>query len=725
MDLRDPELEATVAGLQDQPDGLRLLSLTYGEFVPPDREIVVEVEGGGIDAEAALHTVQVVGVPGTCDLEGANRLVWLPEQPLAEGSYTFRIDELRSVDGEVLIETLEVPFYVYESRAEVPEHFAVVGFARLVIDDLDVVRIPLGSRPQADYIELLKAIDRESGQAQEFAFDAAGQRLEVEAVHGDLDARWTERYGKLHPALADRLAGISQDRPVDVALWLIHDETPLDEVKFREDASERIPREVEMRWADIRRLTGAFIATMAERFPGRRFEADAYAPVVFATLAKHQVTEISHDAAVAAVFPDDRNVTLHVRQSLQASQWFAIEHYLGSMGQDVDVAVWEDRPDDTAALDLTSVRDAHATPSQHARLVSAIIKNRQRGAPKGYAPFCRLHIANPTDYRSLNWALATQRCTVVNQSWNFAANVLRPYAGLEDVYIDRAAVNWPFPTIIRAAGNDGTRRSHCVAPKSFNTLVVGNHNDAADAMAPSSSYSNPRSAHGDRELPELCANGTEVSSVGLRLSGTSLAAPAVAGTAAVLQSTQPKLKNWPEGCRAILLAGTARKPTLGTWEHGISAGLDQADGAGTLNVDRSVRIALAGETPPGISGAKRRGWDVGRLDRHHFDDNGLSKLSYQILAAREDVVQVALAWNRPIDPSDVLRRRGGLDLDLWVYDWQGRLVARSSSWDNSYEMVGFRSHRAMIYTIRIRHFGGQFPTWYGIAWISEASPMLP
>ncbi|MFZ0345584.1 MAG: hypothetical protein WAL24_10555, partial [Nitrososphaeraceae archaeon] len=32
--------------------------------------------------------------------------------------------------------------------------------------------------------------------------------------------------------------------------------------------------------------------------------------------------------------------------------------------------------------------------------------------------------------------------------------------------------------------------------------------------------------HGDRELPELCANSTDVAGVGLTMSGTSFAAPA-------------------------------------------------------------------------------------------------------------------------------------------------------------------------------------------------------
>jgi hypothetical protein len=45
-------------------------------------------------------------------------------------------------------------------------------------------------------------------------------------------------------------------------------------------------------------------------------------------------------------------------------------------------------------------------------------------------------------------------------------------------------------------------------------------------MSGSSVFRNPSSLHGDRELPELCANGTGVTGVGLTMSGTSFAAPA-------------------------------------------------------------------------------------------------------------------------------------------------------------------------------------------------------
>ena len=101
--------------------------------------------------------------------------------------------------------------------------------------------------------------------------------------------------------------------------------------------------------------------------------------------------------------------------------------------------------------------------------------------------------------------------------------------------------------------------------KGFNTLAIGNHDDTAGAMSGDSVFRNPTSTHGDRELPELAANGTGVSANGQTMSGTSFAAPATAGVTALLQDVDSVLCSWPEGCRAILMASAGRNVRDSTW----------------------------------------------------------------------------------------------------------------------------------------------------------------
>ena len=130
-------------------------------------------------------------------------------------------------------------------------------------------------------------------------------------------------------------------------------------------------------------------------------------------------------------------------------------------------------------------------------------------------------------------------------------------------------------------------------------------------MAGDSVFRNPASTHGDRELPEISANGTGVSAVGHSMSGTSFAAPAAAGVTALLQDVDAVLCSWPEGCRAILLASAGRNIEDGTWWHDVAADVDASDGAGAVDAETGVWIAQQRRWRD--APATRRGWDVGTL----------------------------------------------------------------------------------------------------------------
>ena len=249
-------------------------------------------------------------------------------------------------------------------------------------------------------------------------------------------------------------------------------------------------------------------------------------------------------------------------------------------------------------------------------------------------------------------------------------------------------------------------------------------------LASDSCFRNPSSGHSDRELPEVAANGMGVTCVGLMMSGTSMAAPAAAGVTALMQQAAPTLKSWPEGCRAILLAGASKNVTGNTWWADRNAGIDASDGSGAVDALEGVRIAQSRKSRN--AAASRRGWDIGTLRSSDIGANGETTFSYQVVVPQFFFgarVKVALAWDSLAAVVDIPLFQFAfdqlkVDLDLHVYDSRGNQVGYSGSWDNSYEIADFPANRGETYTIKIRRWSGTDDVWYGIAWTVQGTPFI-
>ncbi|HEX2044363.1 MAG TPA: S8/S53 family peptidase, partial [Gaiellaceae bacterium] len=307
------------------------------------------------------------------------------------------------------------------------------------------------------------------------------------------------------------------------------------------------------------------VAGLAKELGARRVDVDEAAPVVFARLRARAVSELAKREEVAGIFLYDPEGIEDLEDSIGIANSDDV-HALGPRGAGVRVAVWEDGPDDTSDLVIQDRYTSSPSTSDHSRHVHGIIRNDEAGEPHGHAPDCTLYSANSKDLAALRWAVKDRGCTVVNQSFHRSSEPESGSLSFDDVYKDWLALQWPYPTIVQAAGNYWNGDPDDIDPpssefvnhKGYNSLAVGNHDDSASSMSSSSVFRNPTSSHGDRELPEIAANGTGVEAVDLTKSGTSMASPAVAGVTALLQSASSTLKSWPEGCRAVLLAGSTR-----------------------------------------------------------------------------------------------------------------------------------------------------------------------
>ena len=654
--------------------------------------------------------------------EKGTRVLVPVDESFANGRNTLYLTGLYTPDNKALEVDLEIPFFVVDARIAFPRDVKVESYSRVTVEGDRMRRTAPGETPT---YELMKGTRRADGKPWEGAFNKAGKKVDFDQVRADVMKARLERYGKLEPRLNERLSA-STAEPISVAVWL-RANGPTIPKNERQETKRIPPAEVEARKA-IQERARRFTEKYRLGEVGKNVRVDPGAPVIYAELDPAAIRRLAELQEVSKVFLydpkgiDDLDNSQGIAQADNA-------HALGHNGSNIKVAVYERGPDDASNLTITAQFLANGDVSQHSRLTHGIINNHQRNAPHGHAPDCQLHSANSYDLAAIRWAV-DQGCTVISQSFHRDEEQTSANLSFDDVYKDWLALHWPYPTICEAAGNGVD--SEYVNHKGFNRLTVANHNDSATGMASDTVFRNPDSDHGDRELPEISANGTSVTAVGLTNGGTSFSAPAVAGSTACVQEVNGVLKSWPEGCRAIQLAAAKLNPDGGTWWSDLVAGEDGVDGTGALNTLQAVRIA---EQRKGRNNRPvPRGFDVGTLRTADIGPNGETTFSYNISVPRSiffhHKVKVALAWDsdvREINFFGITIPVGSvltLDLDLKIYDSAGNLVGYSGSFDNSYEIAEFRAVAGETYTIKIRRWSGTDDVWYGIAWNTISTPWI-
>jgi hypothetical protein len=656
------------------------------------------------------------------------------------GAHVLVVDELLSENGERLASGIRIPFLVSDTGAGIPRDVRVDAMVRLGVDELSTERLPVNRRPDRSFIEVFKAADRRTGEPMELAFDHDGNRIDAEAMLGGVARSRLERFGKVHEDLHARIERDPGER-VTVAIWL--------RAAAREEPVEKSPDrvtserpEVERREGEeARRLSERFAAVAREEYGAEVADPDPEAPMILATLAGERVHALAEREEVVAVLLHSTDVIPDLGPSMAIANSDDVQA-LGFNGAGVNVAVWEDGPDQVNLLPIVATFDPlFAGTSTHARHTHGIVANTELDRPHGHASGCRLHSANRGGIDALRWAVRDRGCTVISQSFHRTGEPQSGNLQSDDIYKDWLALRSPYPTIVQAAGNYFSGDSDNITPpadeyvnhKTFNGLTVGNHDDTASAMSGDSVFRNPVSTRGDRELPEIAANGTSVTTVGLTMSGTSMATPAVAGCVALLQDADNTLKSWPEGCRAIVLAGARRTPGADTWWTDVQQGEDASQGAGAIDARDSLDITQSRRGRD--AKATRCGWDVGTLRTADFGGQQETTFSYNVIAPTlmyRPALTVALAWDSTVGTVNVvgtgeeipLTSSLGVDLDLRVYDSSGTLVAHSSSYENSYEIVEFGCQPGRQFTIKFRRFSGTDDVWYGVAWIVRSRPIF-
>jgi hypothetical protein len=564
-----------------------------------------------------------------------------------------------------------------------------------------------------------KISDLETGDSYGIDLDDKGQAVDLEQWFSEERAAFDAIYGGVQPALAERLTDATEDAQIPVIIWL-HEEAytppappPADRVSSVRAVDAYLAQANSLRQQAVAQVT-APVVTRLEAL-GIAAEADALVPLLFAVLTPDQIGQVATWSEVDTLYLDTpAEPTLDVAR---ATIFANVVHNRGIDGSGVRVAELEaegGRAYLHPAIAAGIVNDnAYSCPSVHGTHVAGIIRSADPFY-RGIAPNVLLRVGGSCDgdmseIRERSGTAVSWGARILNLSFGH-------YSGLTpdgyDRFYDELVRNYRRSVIV-SAGNRGTAgclqgtNGAVTSPGlAFNVVTVGNFDDrntvtwADDVMAPCSSWRDPYSSYSDREKPEVAAPGTDIISTWDAtswgsLSGTSMAAPMVTGSAALLVQRNPAFGAWPEIVKAILMASAYNNI------EGDSR-LSEYDGAGGIATDAADDIA--------------RGWagNWGGIGYACSRPTNLNLATMNLFAGRP--TRAVIAWDTATE-YDYYYFRPSADLDLEVLDPSGNVVVRSNSYDNTYEIVEFTPAVSGNYTLRVVKWRCDAdPGYLGFAW---------
>lgn len=457
-------------------------------------------------------------------------------------------------------------------------------------------------------------------------------------------------------------------------------------------------------------------------------------PSVTGWMTKRQILDIAKRSDVGMVYlieePGKPAMDVAAATALAPSVWSR-----GITGTNVRIAILERRNIalDVPCLNIVAIRTSTEGISPHKTHVASVATCNHptyRGIASGAvivdagfdAPNWPGSVSQQNGIAALEWAIDSQYAPIVNTSFYWEEDN-------QINWIDRAFDYWArarFALITVAAGN--LYGGNVVSPaKGWNVLAVGAYDDkntswwGDDEIADFSSRLNPASAHGDREKPEVVAPGKNIRAVSMRNiivtdSGTSFAAPQVAGLGALLIHRNSSLSSWPEASRAIIMASATHNITGTT---NIPQGQDLYDGAGAINAlfaDDAAQNRNYSPSDPCIGscwwGAFTSSLAQGDYMYRYFR------------ATAGERIRVAISWwsNADSPGNNYSFDRLDTDLDLGVqccdgtYNWV--TGAWSASWDNNYELLDFNATQTGLYRIAVHKtqvYNNETTNYVGIA----------
>lgn len=260
---------------------------------------------------------------------------------------------------------------------------------------------------------------------------------------------------------------------------------------------------------------------------------------------------------------------------------------------------------------------------------------------------------------------------------------------------DDFVYNNPVATIL-AAGNQPNNPANgwnvWSPAKALNILTVGNYNDANNTINPTSCHINPSTQN---EKPEISFPGTNITAGGhANFTGTSMASPHAAAAAADFMGAWPRFQSAPARMKALMLSAPRE---------------DIVGGVGTVGVGGFDYLSAKVGWSWWWSGSNGQfgamdSWDYlpnnGRIDVRSYLNASLPKVWVSLAWLNRGTFMFQNQWHwNPI----------GMDMNLFVYDPNGNLIAQSASLNNPYEMVSFDPQVTGYYRVSIARTANNDP----------------
>lgn len=319
--------------------------------VPPDASITF-LFNESVDVRSAQSGIRLVAESARAHVRPngeATEATWTLLSPLPDGEYTLRVEGVTSADGVRSVVPYDLNFTVLaQDHPGSPYGHVVLHRSR--------TKLRMSERQYA----VSKLLDPQTGKRYEVAVDEQGQRMELDALVLEDRRAAFEKYGKIHPALFEKLEHGGDAQRLPVGVWIAVREDFVDKSRFEIDPCDDPPERLVGYRETVREALKAASRLIRERCEGSEPIALEAAPLILAELTPSQIRQLGELREVSALFLHEREGIDDIRDSMKISGADYLVNVEGWRATGVRVGVWEDGADDTSRLVIQDQFSARA-----------------------------------------------------------------------------------------------------------------------------------------------------------------------------------------------------------------------------------------------------------------------------------------------------------------------------------------------------------------------------